>query len=130
MSITKQLNIDSWSVSYVLEWIKGLSSYSTMYIPEFEARNITGKKLSLLERSDIDEILISSDDANLTHRFAIYKSIQNLLQMSHDLKNESLHTMIFLTQSRIGQVLNCVYRLRDCECYLRKSVEGKCICMK
>ena len=63
-----------------LYFIKGVSSHSNDFVDTFESNQINGKKLAVLELSDLDDIL-NDQDANLNQKLGIYKSIQNLLQM-------------------------------------------------
>jgi hypothetical protein len=81
--------------------------------PHFEARNLTGKKLALLDMTDLKEIL---HDSNLSHQLTIYRSLQNLLQMKHDLNKETLQSLIFCVKKRIVSVLNYLQRLNSCNC--------------
>lgn len=81
----------------------------------FESNNVSGRKLSILELSDLREIL-SKQNASLNHQLTIFKSIHNLLQMRHDLNKETLHTLIFNTKNRIITIMNYISRLENCQC--------------
>lgn len=113
--IVKQLNIESWSQDYVIEWLKGISSYSSNYVESFEAHKINGKKLAIMEQSDLRDIL-KDQQVILKHQLTIFKSIQNLLQLKHDLNKETLHNLIFNTQNRIISILNYINQLQNCSC--------------
>lgn len=117
-NIIKQLNVEAWTLETVIEWLKGVSSYSINYTKSFEAQNLNGKKLAILELSDLSDILKDHENAVLNHQLTIFKSVQNLLQMKHDLNKETLHSLIFNTQNRIVAILNYLSRLASCSCII------------
>jgi hypothetical protein len=47
------------------------------YLENFKARNVNGKKLAIIDMSDLNDLVGS----NLSHKLLIYKSINNLIQM-------------------------------------------------
>lgn len=116
-SFNKLLNVEAWTAEYVVVWLKGISSYSHNYAKAFEDVNISGKKLTVLDQSELKEIL-QDQGANLNHQLTIYKSIQNLLQMRHEINKETLHTLIVLVISRLKAILNYLKALETCSCQL------------
>ncbi len=113
--IFKQLNIETWPLDYVLDWLSGISAYSESYTRSFEARAITGRKLAILELTDLKEIL-ASQDVSLNRQITVFRSIQSLLQLRHDLNKDTLHTILFSTHTRVLSLLNYIRRLENCAC--------------
>jgi hypothetical protein len=74
----KQLNIENWPIEYVCEWIKGINNE---YTKQFELNQIDGKKLAVIELTDLKDYL----NINLKQQINVFKSIQTLLQLVNNL---------------------------------------------
>lgn len=75
--LMKQLNVEHWPTEYVCQWVKGVSELSINYSKQFELNQIDGKKLTVIELTDLRDYL----DVNLKQQLTLYKSIQSLLQI-------------------------------------------------
>lgn len=69
------LNIDQWSVDNVCDWFKGTNEKTYDYIDLIRLKQVNGKKLLILEQSDLIDIGIKI----LDHRLIIYNLVQNLI---------------------------------------------------
>lgn len=56
---------------------KGIRPFAEMYLENFQSKQINGRKLSVLDFSDLGELI----ESNFNHQILIFKSIQNLLQL-------------------------------------------------
>ena len=55
----------------------GIQPFALEYLDNFRNRNVNGKRLAVMDMSDINDLV----GGNLSHKLAIFKSINNLLQM-------------------------------------------------
>jgi hypothetical protein len=68
------------------------------YQEVFRNRQINGKKLQILDLSDVCDLL---PKFNLNQRLVLYKPIQDLIQFRHDLKADTLHTLLTNTSNKL-----------------------------
>lgn len=100
----KLLSVDKWTEDDVCEWLKGefqypltriyifksrfqvdyfivyifvgIQPYMKDYLENFRSRKVNGKKLAVIDMSDLNDLV-----GSLSHKLLIYKSINNLIQL-------------------------------------------------
>ena len=116
----KLFHVETWTVEQVLSWSRGVAdeeggssssskgellNYFLYYKEVFRSRQITGKRLQILDLADLNEWF---PQLSLNHRLLLYKSVQELVQFRHDLKTDTLHTLLTHTCNKLVGLLKLV----------------------
>ncbi|CAF0808641.1 unnamed protein product [Brachionus calyciflorus] len=105
----KYLNFQNWSVDQVAEWLKGIRGIDDLSIANFRLKQINGKKLTLIDLYDLNQLLSS----NLSNKILVYKSIQNLIQLKHDIQNDTLQSIMFKLANKCRTILNYLDKIQQ-----------------
>lgn len=79
------------------------SSERLVYLKQmFEMKNVNGKKLQILDLSDMSEVL---SEWPLGQRVLVHKSVQDLLQFWHDIRTDTFHSLLNHTHLKLKHLL-------------------------
>ncbi len=84
----------------------------------FQSKQINGKKLQLLDLTDLKDLL---PNLTLSNRLVLHKSIQNLAQFRHDLKSDTLHSLILSTNLKLKNLLMIINNFNNKKEFLRTT---------
>ncbi|RNA31543.1 Beta-mannosidase [Brachionus plicatilis] len=106
----KYLNYQKWTVDQVAEWLKGIRGFTEVYVSNFRRKEVNGKTLSLIDLDDLNELIPD----NLNQKLITLKSIQNLINIRHDIQHDTLQSIMFKLVNKFRTMSNYLEKIQQC----------------